>query len=246
MKTGYRVILLFCLAFLCMSCNSSKILYATFESDTIGDLPNENPPESPTGDLIYTSAGSSSAGSGSLEVINANVLNSGKTLLYRNVNIPLWNRYVGFVSKEVSWEADRTIYAYWTGSIDLEPMGSSLRIWIGNGHFLPLALLEFDDGHVKLQTGSGSNSSFETLGDYNENSSHTIILNVNKTTQTYAVSIIQGGRTGNLNTGTRPVLNTLALETERPTLYMWFNQNKSGSGSYEIDDITISKENPEI
>ena len=245
MKTSYVSIFLFCLSFLLVGCNSSKIFYATFESDTVGNLPNEDPPESPAGDLIYTSAGGSSASGGSLEVINADVLSSGKTLLYRNVNIPLWYRYVGFVSKEVSWEDDRTIYAYWTGSIDLDPSGSSLRIWIGNGHFLPLALLEFNDGDIRLQTGTGSNSSFETLGSFNENSSHTIILNVDKATQTYAISIIQGGRAGNLNTGSRPVLNTDALETERPTLYMWFNEDLSGSGSYEIDEITISKENPE-
>lgn len=234
---------LFCLMFVValLSACGSKIFYATFQSDTVGSLPNENPPEDPTGDLIYTSGGTFA--SSQLAVVNNNILNS-KSLKYNNANVETFYRFVGFVSKETSLAPEPKFGAYWNGVIDLDNSGSGLQIWLGDSHFVPIALLEFKNGNIRLQTSTGSSPTFENLGPYVEGVNHTIFISVHKANGTYGITVDQPGVGNDISTGSRNVLNIAALNTQRPTLYMWFKEEKSGSGFYMIDDVVIKKKDP--
>ncbi len=225
-----------------VGCGSSKIFFANFEADAVGGLPVENPPGDPAGDLIWLST---STLNGIVAVSNSGEL-PGKTMRYANVNVPLYNRYVGFLSKEVSLSSNAKLYAYWNGYIVNDVNGSGLEIWLGNSHFMALALLRFKDGKVYYQTGPGSPSPYVEAGTYVPNKSHFILITVDKATSQYTVGIIQSGGGGTINIGPRAVLNGAALATSRPTLYMLYNEEKNGAGKYFIDNVTISEKEPDM
>ena len=119
------------MAVLASGCGATRIFHATFESDTIGELPSMSPPESPTGDYIYVSD-VSGAGTSLLAVTALNPLTGGRSLRYRNIDTPTYNRYVGFISKEITPDPDERFYASWNGT--RQGSGSALRIWLGDGH----------------------------------------------------------------------------------------------------------------
>ena len=233
----------FCVLILALSitgCGSSKIFYANFESDVVGNRPAENPPGNPTGDLIWLST---STMNGIATVVNSGEL-PGKTLRYANVNVPTYNRYVGFFASEVELGASAKIYAYWNGYIMDGVNGSGLEIWLGNSHFMALGLIRFKDGKVYYQSGPGSPSAYVEAGTYVPNRSHFILITVDKATSRYTVGIIQSGGGTNINIGPRAVLNAEALDTARPTLYMMYNEESHGTGKYFIDNVTISEKSP--
>jgi hypothetical protein len=222
-------------------CGTTRIFYASFESDTVGSLPAENPPGPPDGDLIWTSVGNMPA---ALSVVGSGEL-ATKSLRYANINIPAYQRFVGFFSRPVSLAPDKTFYAYWSGRIYDDPAGSPLHVYLGNAHFLPMALLEFHNGTVRVQTSGGSSPQFETIGTYTSGVQHFVVITVDKAARTYRVSILQ--RPVSISTGPRPVLNDSALGTNRPTLYLFYSQDgASGSGRYFVDDVTLSEREPEM
>lgn len=223
-------------------CGSSKIFYANFDADVVGNRPAENPPGAPTGDLIWLST---STMNGIATVVNSGEL-PGKTMRYANVDVPLYNRYVGFIAAEVSLAANAKLYAYWNGYITDDPGGSGLEIWLGNSHFMALALIRFKDGKVYYQSGPGSPSPYVEAGTYVPNRSHFVLITVDKGTQQYTVGIIQSGGGANINIGPRPVLNAPALETSRPSLYLMYNEEQDGNGRYFIDNVTISEKSPSM
>jgi hypothetical protein len=218
----------------------SKLFYADFDADVAGSLPQNSPPGPPADDLIWSTIPVPADG---LQVVMDPVLSS-QALEYRNANTPLYQRYVGFFSKEGSIADDANIYAYWTGVLDLPASGSGLRIWLGNGHFAPLAELRFKGNIISARVSPfGEDEEFEQIGTYSPDRSHFVLINVNKADETFRISFLQSGN--NSSIGPLPVLDNTALSTNRPTLYMYFDEAGGSSGKYVFDELTISKKEPD-
>lgn len=226
------------LSALVAGCGSTPIFRANFDSDPVGGLPNENPPGAPANDLIWTAAGSLP---GVVTVVNSGEL-STRNLRYANVNVPLWNRYLGFVSAEVTLAPDKSFFAYWNGHIVDDPSGSGLDIWLGDGHFAVIALLRFKNGTISVRTGTND---FEQVGSYVSGTDHFILLRVDKSSGMYTFSFLPA-RGQNFAVGPRPVLSSTALNTSRPTLYAYYSEDLNGSGKYFFDNITISEKEPSM
>jgi len=230
----------FSLASIMTVCGSTKIFFANFEADTVGGLPAENPAGAPSGDLIWLAT---STMNGIATVVNSGEL-PGKTMRYANVDVPIYNRYVGFFGSEITLGPSAKLYAYWNGYIVNDVNGSGLEIWLGNSHFMAMALIRFKDGKVYYQSGPGSPSSYVEAGTYVPNRSHFILITVDKATSQYTVGILQSGGGTSINIGPRAVLNPGALSTSRPALYMLYGEENSGNGRYFIDNVTISEKEP--
>ncbi len=218
----------------------SKLFYANFDADITGDLPQNSPPGAPDDDLIWSAIPVPADG---LQVVMDPVFSS-KALEYSNVNTPLYQRYIGFFSKEGNIADNGNIYTYWSGVLDLPASGSGLRVWLGNGHFAPIAELRFKGNNISVRVSPyGQDEEFEQIGTYSPDRAHFVLINVNKADATFRISFLQGGN--NSSIGPLPVLDTTALSTSRPTLYMYYDEAGGSTGRYVIDEVTISKKEPE-
>jgi len=239
MKTVNFILLVVMLLGLLCSC--SKLFYANFDTDTVGNLPANSPPGAPSGDLIWSSVSIPADG---LKVVS-NPAFSSRALEYRNVNTPLYQRYVGFFSKEGNIADNANIYAYWSGVLDLPSSGSGLRVWLGDGHFKPMAELRFKGSKISVRTSSfGEEEAFEQIGTYSPERSHFVLIAVNKADGTFRISFLQNGN--NSNIGPLPVLSNAAMATSRPTLYMYYDEAGGSTGNYVFDEVTISKRIPDM
>jgi hypothetical protein len=155
------------------ACATSKLFHANFDADSVGAPPATNPPGLPIGDQIWV------ADQSDLTVVQSPELNS-KAVSYRNLNLGLWQRYVGFFSQTTAMPANQQFRASWNGRIDLTSTGSGLEIWLGDGHFAPIAAFRFKNGQVRLQTSGGSSPTYETIGSYNESETHTVFITVDR------------------------------------------------------------------
>ena len=228
--------------FLCFSLNAcgSRLFYDNFNSDAVGNPPHSSPPGSPTGDFIYLSAPASLTPQ-PVKVVNGAGF-SGNSLQYSNVNIPLYHRYVGFMSKEIT-PASQHYWAVWNGLLNLSTNSSHLDVWFGDSHFSPMAQLRFKDGQILLQTSTGAAPSFTSLGTYSAGFRHSIIIKIDKNTSTYALSIFPVGGSV-MSSGSRPILTPSALSTLRPTLYMWFGEDAHSNGTYTVDNVVLTESCP--
>ncbi len=235
-------------------CSSDAVFRDDFTTETLGTRPSDNPPGDPVGDTIYSSDGLSPV-AGQLTVVDDPDLGS-RAVRYANVATPVWYRYLGFMGAPVALSDSERYWALWYGVAEFDFGGSDLRVWLGDGHFGAVAALVFKaNGTLQLQTGTGSGASsgslptYETLGTVTEGQPHTVIWSVNRTTEEYAVALFQPSghlASGHLASGLRPVLDTGPLDTERPTLYRWYEDNANGSGDYVIDGIRILFEEPKM
>jgi len=232
----FRVAAVVLLAALLSACGST-LFRSNYDIDALGVRPPETPVGDPVGDVFYMSAPMDVA-SPALVVTDAAF--TGRALRYRNNDVADWYRYIGFMSREIT-PASENYWAIWRGRPDLPDAASALDIWFGNSHFLPMLSMRLDNGQVRLRT-SDSPLTYETIGSYVPGQLHTVLMRVNKLTSRYSVSIISSG--GSVNSGSRPVLNASALSTLRPTVYMWYSESVSSSGSYTLDDIRITESCP--
>ena len=234
------------LALLLSACGSTELFRAGFDRDAPGAAPAEHPPGDPSGDRIYASATLGGAASSGLLRVAGNGPGSANGLQYSNVNEPAHNRFVGFIPKPGAWRTDKTYYAYWNGNLQLDPAGSSLAVFLGNGHFAPIVSLKFEGGTVSARASEGDG--FEPIGTYAEGRDHLVIISVDQAARTYALSFIQGGHTFNVQD--RPIVDQGAspsppVETNQPVLYLLFDEDKSGAGRYLLDNVTISEKEPD-
>lgn len=213
----------------------TTLFHADFEADTVGSLPAERPPTAPSGDLIYTTDPRA------LSVIDSDALSS-KSLRFVNVDIPV--SFVGFISRPVSLAPNNVFYAMWRGSINLDPTGSGLVMWLGNGNFSPVAGIRFKNGDIAVQTPP-PDGVWETIGSYSETTPHVVLIKVDGQTQTYTISFLQRGRR-TITAGPHAANFSEALRTTRPTLYMNFYERTSGPGSYVVDNVLITQDEPEM
>jgi hypothetical protein len=214
------------------ACATEKLLHADFNCDTVGAPPDTTLPGAPSGDKIWVPVVSQ------LMVVQSAELNS-KALSHRNLDVPTWDRHVGFYSATTTLPADQIFRAWWNGRIDLTSTGSGLDVRLSGPIYPDIVAFRFKDGQVRLQTSDGWNPTWETIGTYNESEIHTVIITVDKAAAQYSLVIIPGP----VLSGWRPVLDMEGLKTlVIPTLYFWYYEDgKYGAGKYVVDNISIEK-----
>jgi hypothetical protein len=170
------------------ACASGTLFRADFDADALGSLPDTTPPGNPTGDVIYVSDPTNALGQ--LAVVNSGALAS-KSVQYSNVNVPVYSRFVGFMSKEEVLPANQKFRALWAGRANLDPSGSPLDIWLGDSHFKALAAMRLENGQVRLRT-SNAPPQYENIGSYSESENHAVFITIDKGTQQYSIVMFPG------------------------------------------------------
>ena len=234
----YQCVLILSILLFMTACGSTRIFHADFNADRIGALPAEFPPTEPEEDRIWTSA------LGNTEIVQVVNRPPFTTPSLQCTNADVIST-VAFVSRPAPLERNQTFWAYWLGSIDLDPDGSGLSFSLTNSN-RPIAGLRFKNGRVELQTSSMPER-YEPIGSYKERKVHMIIFEINKASQTYKLMMLQPeSNVISLDSGERTVLNAEAMEISYPSLYMQFYEPITGAGYYLIDDITITEKRPDI
>lgn len=209
-------------------CNSTPVLRATFESDHVGRLPSLDLAGDPSGDMLWTTAGSAET----LSVVSDPVIGSKSVQLTNSGSLV---RMLGFVPVELSSSAD-TVYAYWTGV----PRGGAapLSVSLMAEHFETIGGVRFEDGQVFARTPTGS----EAIGSYENDVSHVVILTHHREAGLFDIVII--GRSRASRSGI-PVINATVAESRRPFLLIDFGDG-SPDAQYVMDSVFISEKEPEM
>lgn len=219
------------LALLITGCASTPIFRANFDTDTVGALPNPNPPGNPVGDAIWSTA---AGDTNMLVVVNDPVIGS-RSLRFAN-NGPLI-RYVGFIPVDMSSGADH-VFAYWIGVVGAT--SAPLDVWLGDTHFSAIGGVRFDGGNLLVRTPTG----YDSIGTYAAGTSHVMIFTFNKGAGTFSVSFLQGSHSASQED--MPLLSPAAGTTIRPTLYMSYFSGGSSSARYVVDEVIISEREPDM
>lgn len=217
----------------------SRLFHDNFDADTVGAAPNLSPPGDPVGDLIYLSA-PPSVGPGPAVVV-ADSDFTGRSLRYLNSDLEFWYRYVGFMSKEID-PSSVQYWAAWNGRPNLPNNSSALDISFGDSHFLAMVAVRFDNGQILLRTTSGTSPTYVRIGSYTSGELHTVIMRVNKASGTYVATIFSSGPS--VTSGERAVLNSAALTTLRPTVYLLYSEDVHSGGAYTLDNVLITEACP--
>jgi len=246
---GLRIIstsiLLITLSGFLIGCEIDILLEENFEDDVAGELPNR---ESVPDNAFYTFSGSGLEDIG-LEVINDGLLDS-TSLLLNNNRPPLeevipWNRpFIIFVSADFDWDEEGRIFMVWNGSIDSGQSDSYLDIY--TRYFR----IRLEDGKIYYRNLSGT---FSELGPYTVNSPHTFLITLDRITEEYSIEIFQRQSASIIRSGPKPIRATRSNPFTERRIDIGMNYSvKDGfdpnfsTGSYEIDNVLITKEKPEI
>jgi len=246
-KINSLSIVLIVVSGLLFGCSPEILLKENFEDDIPGNLP-QSQSEPDRAFLNYSGIGTVPEEVG-LEILINGALDSTNSLLLNNERPPLeevlpWNRpYIIFVTTDFDWGEDERIFIAWNGSINSGQNDSFLDI------YSPFFNIRLTDGLIYLRT---LDQTFSELGTSVENSPHTFLITIDKSSEEYSIEIFQR-RTSIIRSGPRPINSTRAnpFSGDRITLDMRYDVHVgfdpiSSTGNYEIDNILISKEKPEI
>ncbi|MCG8317501.1 MAG: hypothetical protein MI976_30155 [Pseudomonadales bacterium] len=238
LKTLTTLTVLFAMTVL-SGCGATSIFKDDFSADAIGSPPAQFPAGNPAGDEIYMS---DSGLSGSFEIVHNAFFSAsgGNSLRYSNLSVPLYHRYLGLMSTTSTIPSDGRIRAIISGRPSLSNSGSGLQIWLGNTHFGSMCSVRLKNGNLYRQNSFGS---YVLMGSYSNNTNHLLTFNVDKETGTCQISTTQNGTT--TNSGSFAMQNPSIADTSRPTLYYFYYEDLSGSGTYFINSTTISYTVPE-
>lgn len=230
-QSSWHAILSVALGLMFTGCASTAIFQANFDADAVGGLPNPNPPGDPVGDTVWSTAGSSTT---MFTVVDDAVIGSRSV---RFTNVGPTPRTVGYIPVEASRSVE-SIYARWIGV--LGSANASLDVCLCNGHLFPFGGLRFENGNVQVLTSTG----YDTIGNYQSNSTHVVVLAFNRAAGTFNVSFLQGSNTTSRHD--MPVLNASAPGATRPVLAMSYGEGGSSTAQYTIDEVVISEKEPEL
>lgn len=207
-----------------------KVLFRdSFNADTPGSPPNDTPPGSPTGDSIYWNA----PGNESLRVVSSL---DDKAVRYRKQPDIHYQRYVGFLSREIT-PGVRRFTASWIGRATLGQDDGPLDIWLGSPHFSSMAAIRLENGRVLRRATNGT---YVDVGSLPNGVRHAVYWTVDRDAETNTISIV--GDDGILASYlAQPVLDDDAMQTSRPTIWLWFSEGEGGRSSYTMDDVRIAE-----
>ncbi|WP_276366033.1 hypothetical protein [Chryseolinea sp. H1M3-3] len=232
-------LLVLLLSFLGWSCQSSKILSASFEGDAINNPPNKNLPGDPAGDVIeYVNALEPQ-----LKVQNSPIAGA-KALHFTNVaitNPPGHQRWLSF--KGVGTDLTKTIWFTHTGQNTGASHDLLIDVSDGHGHLMARMRIK-SNGEVGLAKNITDDYT-DVLGNIGSEV-HTIIFTTSASTLKYNVTIFK--TTGPAITAeNKPMITDNALSFNNPAHPMLSFQHSEQSGSshtYAIGSVTISKKKP--
>jgi hypothetical protein len=222
------------IVFVASSC--STLLNATFESDAIDNPPATDLPGPPAGDEIQFNA----AMSPQLKVQNSDI-SGNKALFYSNAVVdnppPVASRWIGFKAKAT--DLNQTIWFNHTG----ENMGSSILIDVSDGHGALMARMRIKpDGEVGLST-SLTDVYSDVIGHL-ASGPHTMVFTVFPSTLKYNVTILQSGAP-TITASNKPMITEDVSSFANPAHpRLSFLQEGSGSLTYAIGSVTISRREP--
>lgn len=223
------------------SCNSSKILSATFESDAIDLSPATNIDGAPTGDMIVYNA----ALAPQLKVVNSATVGK-KALNFNNVPVTIessHNRWVSF--KGISTTLGNTLWFSYTAK-NLHPAGDIL-VDISDGAAGLIARMRIQaSGDVWLARNIADNYT-DFVGRIGQDQ-HTIIFTASPSTLRYNISIFQIGHAGVIAATDKPMITEAAssfANPAHPSISFQHTLTSGGGGhEYIIEVVTISKKQP--
>jgi hypothetical protein len=238
-KNNYFVIL--ASVILLSACNSSKIFFASFDSEADGSRPAASAPGQPAGDTIYSS-NSCDLTAGDLVVINSEEFGS-KALRYSNVDIAQPCRILNFISRELNMVETKELWFYFNAVPHLSEDSSPLRITATGYNWKPFAGILLQNGKILLQVTAGANPDYELIGSFANGQRQFILFHINQESVTYTLTILKPG--GNIELADRPILDPTAFSTSKVSILANYSQIESSDGSYIFDNVTISEKEPE-
>lgn len=227
------------LSSLMWSCQSSKILSASFEGDAINNPPAKNLPGDPTGDVIEYNV----ALEPQLKVQNSTIAGS-KSLHFTNVPISNPSGHQRWLSfKGIGTNLTKTLWFTHTGQNTGASHDFLIDVSDGHGHLMARMRIK-TNGEVGLATNITDDYS-DVIGNIGSEV-HTIIFTTSPSTLKYNVTIFKS--TGPAITAeNKPMITTDKLLFNNPAHPMISFQHSEQAGSahtYAIGSVTISRKKP--
>ncbi len=229
MKTKFIWITL-SMAFICLLLSSCGplIFKANFDSDTVGNDPNPNPPGAPSGDKIKGDCG--------ITIVNSGILSSKAMRFYNESDClidAMW-----FESTTLSTSNQFLNYVF-TGYPE-STTHRTFNISFAGGHFRDAFTVKYQNGTMYLTDG---NYTDHNIGTYTANQKQTFLVGINRATDKYALTISRSG-TSNIQLSDRPVREANFWGQPAYILYLYYDTDDSSTSSngYVIDAVSMNKE----
>jgi hypothetical protein len=234
-KSTFSLIVL--VSLLGWSCESSKILTATFEGDPVDGLPAKNLPGDPSGDAI----GYHDDIQPRLKVQNSTISGS-KALIFTfnplpNPNDPptLSEQYLNF--KGIGTDLTETIWFTHTGQNN----GAPVLIAVSDGHANLIAMMRISpNGNVAL-----ADDYTNVIGSVG-NGVHTVVFTVTTSALKYNVTVFPESGPA-ITAENKPMITNNPLyfnNPAHPTLSFFLEGSVPNGNSYAIGSVTISRKKP--
>lgn len=217
------------LLLLTLSACGTPIFNADFDADAPGSPPSTNPPGPPPGDRIDILA----AAPGNLEVVGGGI--NGNSLIY------LFQPEVSqayFVGRPLRGSAPKYWLAWNGRASDFDSRTPPLRFWFGS-RSLGNGVIEIRDRHWVMDVDG------EQLGRLVPQSDHTVLITIDRTTSSYSGSIFQRGERP-IRFGPRALEFTPGISDRLRIGLTHDNTLRAEPGSYLLDDIFMSEEEPDM
>jgi hypothetical protein len=221
-----------------VSCKTSKILSATFESDTVNQPPATNLAGAPTGDVIQFNSGLAPQ----LKVQNSATAGE-KAMHLMNVSVSLGahSRWVNF--KGINTNLVETIWFTYAAKNNSPSGNVMIDLSDGAGHLMARMRIH-SNGDVRLAKNILDDYT-DLIGNIGQNA-HTVVFTTSPSTLKYNVTVFQTGGSA-ITAENKPMITTNALEFTNPANpSISFSHASMGSGNhhYVIETVQISRKKP--
>jgi hypothetical protein len=221
-----------------VSCKSSKILSAGFESDVLNQPPATNLAGDPSGDVIQFVPELASQ----LSVENSS--DAGKKAMHL-MNVPV---SVGGHSKWISFRGISTnlVETLWFtyAAKNNNPAGHvMIDVSDGAGHLLARMRIH-SNGDIRLAKNILDDYT-DLIGNIGQNA-HTVVFTTSPSSLKYNVTVFQTGGSA-ITAENKPMITTNALEfanPAHPTISFSHASTGSGNHHYIIESVSISRKKP--
>lgn len=243
-RTSSFVIFL-CVGQIIMSCSTNKLLTADFESDTVGNLPDQSLPGDPVGDSMTCYQSANTAYSGAYRVIERVGGTSGRTekwlQIVGNVGSTYEPRIVHFIPKTAS--LDNPVFTVsWKGAIQHPTANSAFDMAFYSGAFTGGQLffsLTFKRetyrgeqvSSIYLRENGSDQDDGELIGRVRPDAPHSINVFIN--TEAGRFTILGSG----LPVTIERAIPSRITNVREPRISMSYSE--SGGGAYQLENIQI-------
>ena len=229
-----------CFGCLMLSCQTSKILTASFEGDVLNSPPAKDLPGSPAGDVAeYVTAMEPQ-----LKVQSSDISGT-KALYYTNVPIEdISGHQRGISFKGIGTDLTKTIWVLHTGQ-NTGATSNNVYIYVSDGHSHFMAKMRIKaDGEVGLAHDIALDN-YTVIGNVGTEV-HTVIFTLSPSTLKYNVTVFK-------ETGPAILAENKTMITENalsfnnpahPTISFQHDAGASSGHTYRIGSVSISRKKP--